>query len=77
MNQVDAVADMVSPFCGSVSGRARKRDNGQCLASGVLSRRKLSPSIHPVARQFSFSPHVTGVPQAAAPMLELRGSDSV
>ena len=61
---------MVLPLCGSVWGQCC------CLASGVLSRRKLSPGTHPVVRCFTFSRYATGALLAAAPVLEPRGSVS-
>ena len=45
MNQADGISDMVSLLCGSVWGRAQKRNNGCCLVSGDVSRRKLSPAL--------------------------------
>ena len=74
MNQADGVSDTVSLLCGTLWGRAQKRDYGHCLASGVMSRRKLSPSTRPDARHFSFSLYATGALPAAALVLELRGS---
>ena len=44
---------MVSLLCGSVWGRAQRRDSSCSLASGVLSRRKLSTGTHPDARHLS------------------------
>ena len=76
MNQVDGVSNMVLPLCVSMWGMAQKRDNSRCLAFGVLCRRKLSPSTHPDARHFSFSPHATGASSATATVLEPRGSES-
>ena len=67
---------MVPLLCGSVWGRAQKRDNGCCLASDVLSRRKLSPGTCPDARHLSFSPYAICALQAAALVLEPRGSES-
>ena len=67
---------MVSLLCGPVWGRAQKRDNGSCLASGVLSERKLSSSTCSDARHFSFSPYAAGALPAAALVLEPRGSES-
>ena len=66
---------MLLPLCSSVLGRTQKKDNGHCLASGVLSRRKLSPGTHPDARHFSLSPYAAGALPAAALVLEPRGSE--
>ena len=68
---------MVSPLCGSVWGRAQKRVNGYCLASGVLSGGKVSPSSPPDARHFHSSLYTTGALQAAALKLEPRESESM
>ena len=76
MNQVDGVSDMVSLLCSSVWGRTQIKDIVCCLASGVLSGRKLSPGNCPHGRQFSFSPYATGALPAAVPVLEPRGSKS-
>ena len=76
MNQVDGVSDMVLLLCGSVWWRVQKRDNGLCLASGVLSGRKLSPSTCLDARHFSISPYATGTLPVAAPVLEPRQRES-
>ena len=53
-------------------------ERGQCccLASGVVSRRKLSPCTCPDGRHFNFSLYATGALPAAASMLEPRGSES-
>ena len=77
MNQVDGVSDMVPPHCGSFGGRALKRNNGHCLTSGVLSGRKLCPSICSYATHFNFFPCAMCTLQAAAPELEPKVSGSV
>ena len=77
MNQADGVSDTVSLLCGTLWGRAQKRDYGHCLASGVLFRRMLSPSTCPDGRYFSFSLCATGVLPAAAPVLGLKESEPV
>ena len=64
-------------LCGSVYGRVLKRDNGHYLASGILNRRKLSPGTHPDVRFFHFSLYATSALQAAGPVLEPRGNESV
>ena len=53
-------------------------ERGQCccLASGVLSGKKLSSGICPDARQFNFSPYTTGALPAVS-VLKPRGSESV
>ena len=77
MNQIDGISDVMLLLCGTVGGGLRKEVNGCCLASGALSRRKLSSGTHPDARHFSFSPYATAALQAAALVLEPRGSESV
>ena len=46
-----------------------------CLASGVLSGRKLSPSTHPVASHFGFFPCATGALPAVVLVLKPRQCD--
>ena len=67
---------MVLQLFGSVSGRAQRRDNGHCLASGVLSGRKLFPDTHPDARNLNSFPYAAGALPAAAWVLEPRESGS-
>ena len=74
MNQVDGVTHTL-PLCGSVWGKAQKRDNGHCLASGVLSSRKLSPGTFCDARHFNFSLYATGALLAIALELSPIGVD--
>ena len=75
VSQVDGVSMEVLPLCGSVCRRVHKRYNGCCLASGVLSRSKLSPRTHHDARYFGLSPYATGASSCTL-VLEPRGSDS-
>ena len=77
MNQVNGGSDMMLPHYSSVCGRAQERNNGYCLASGVLSGRKVSPSSPPDARHFHSSLYTTGALQAAALKLEPRESESM
>ena len=49
-----------------------ERRQWHCLASGVLSGRKLSPGTHPDARHCTFPPYATGTLLYAAPMLSLK-----
>ena len=67
---------MVQPLSGSAWGRAQKKEIGCCLASGILSGRKLSPDSDPDVRHFSFSPYATGALQTAVLVLEPRGGKS-
>ena len=75
-SRVDGFSDMAPLLCGSLWGRAQERNIGHCKISGVLSGKKMSPGTVPDARHFSFSLHVIDGLQAAAPMLEARGSES-
>ena len=76
MSQVDAVSDMVLTYqlCGPIGGEGSEKL--QWPLPGLLSERKLSPSSHPDARHFISSLYASGIFQSAAPMLELRGSES-
>ena len=71
MSQVDGISDMALWLC---QARAQKRLNGSLPA--ILSGRKLPSSSHPDAGQLSSFPFVSDALQSAAPMLELRGSES-
>ena len=59
-------------LCGSVGGEGSKK--GQW--STFLSGERLFPSSCLDARHFSFSQYATGAFQAAALVLDLRGSES-
>ena len=61
----------------ALCGEGSERGGCHCLASRVLSKRKLAPGTSPDARHFSFSLYATGAIQAAALVLEPRGSESV
>ena len=60
-------------FYGSLEKGFRKRT---VASAHFLSGRKLSASSHLDAIHFSFSLYATGAFQAAASVLELRGSES-
>ena len=60
--------------CGLCGGESSVKEQGPLPA--LLSGRKLPPSSHPDARQFSSSLYVSGAFQSAAPVLEHRGSES-
>ena len=70
MSQDDRVSDTVSLLCALCVGEGSERGQCCCLASGVLSRRKLSLGTCPDARHFRFSLYATGVLPATAPVLE-------
>ena len=75
VSQVDGVSDIahVSWLCGSVGEGLEK---GQWPLPTFLPGRKLSPSSHFDARYLISSFYAAGAFQAAALVLELRGSES-
>ena len=75
MSQVDGVSDSVAALWPCVE-EGSERGQCHCLASRVLSRRKLSPVTRPNARYFNFSLYATGARPGAALALEPRGRES-
>ena len=73
VSQVDGISD-IAPTCWHCVGEGSTK--GQWPLPAFLSERKLSPSSHLEARHFSSSLDATGACQAAAVVLELRGSES-
>ena len=83
VNQHDEISDMAPAclFCGSVGvgvgGRLGAFRKGTVASDSILSGRKLLPSSCHDARHFILSLCAFGAFQSAAPVLELRGSESM